>query len=89
MIAAHISSQYFHLSPVLAAQAERLKWRAVQVTDRLARQEQLVLPSRWVLMSAAPSAIERVAQSDGATFDLGTPLLWTDSRHNLIEILVW
>jgi hypothetical protein len=89
VIAAHISSQYFHLSPVLAAQAERLKWRAVQITDRLARKEQLVLPSRWVLMSAAPSAIEKVAQSNGATSELGKPLLWTDSRHNLLEILVW
>jgi spermidine synthase len=89
VIAAHISSQYFNLSPVLAAQTERLHWQAVEITDRLARQEQLTLPSRWVLMSPALSAIEKVALSDGATRNLGTLRLWTDSRHSLYEMLLW
>ena len=89
VIATHISSQYFNLSPVLAAQTERFHWQAVEITDRLARPEQLTLPSRWVLMSPALSAIEKVALSDGATRNLGTPQLWTDSRHNLYEMLLW
>jgi hypothetical protein len=89
LIAVHISNRHLDLKPVLAALGEHFELTSVSL-ENAARLERLVASSTWVLMTRNPAllesdAIARSSQALGASS--GPPILWTDERTSLVQVL--
>lgn len=87
IVAVHISNHNFDLRPVLLANAERLKWKAICIEDISFDASRMTLPTYWVLMSPEPSTLEATGIAQAKTVPMTKAILWSDARHSLIQIL--
>ncbi len=86
ILACHISNLHFNLRPVMAGLASA---RELSVAFYLneADPKSAALPSIWALLSRTPGRLEQVGQADAFRPSAGKPILWTDNRSNLLEVL--
>jgi len=86
VLACHISNMHFDLRPVITGIANELNLASViRISDE--NLEQATHPATWALLSRQP---ETLAGSVGLESTVGAsrqPIVWTDDRSNLFEVL--
>ena len=97
MIAAHISSRYVDLVPVMLALARHYElaeayvpWPPGEVTIKWVEEKGLsVTPSQWMLLARRSRVLERPPIREATQFPpVNRPLrLWTDQSNNMLQVL--
>lgn len=97
VIAAHISSRYVDLVPVVTALAQHhalaeafIPWPPGDSGIDWAEEKGLALaPSQWMLLAREPQRLQRSPIREAAQVWEGNraPRLWTDQSNNLLEVL--
>jgi len=95
VLAIHISNGHFDLRPVVEAIADRFSLAVVDVqtdyvdvqTEHHERDELKRSTSKWLLLSADPSALTVGGLQDAARKRQHRRILWTDRHSNLFEVL--
>lgn len=86
VLAFHITNIHFDLRPVLAGLAEEFGLaHTVVVSDGQPKRGTFV--SMWGLMSRNPTQLPKAREGEPAFASDRSPLLWTDDRNNLFEVL--
>ncbi len=86
ILAYHISNLHFDLQPVIAGLANS-RDLSVAFHRNQADPETAALASIWALVSHSPERLAQVTQEETAQPPKGRPILWTDNRSNLLEVL--
>ncbi len=87
-LAVHVSSRYLDLAPVVYGLAERLKLGAVQIYA--ADSQHSGWMANWIILSRSQGLLKTLraaSDNDEPEAPQGPLPLWTDQRHNLLEIL--
>jgi hypothetical protein len=85
-IAIHITNHYVNLEPVLRALAEKFDLKQIQI--ELTKSENSGFRTKWILLTKNDKLEEElkdVAKKPDA--NRPPPVLWTDARSNLFEVL--
>ncbi len=90
----HISNLYLNLRPVLGDLAKDANLFALSQEDRMTSPSQIEegkLPSRWVVMSRDPQALDPLSRDPRWQRLTGRPgvRVWTDDYSNILQIFRW
>ncbi len=91
VLAFHISNNYLDLAPVLHGAADRLGLARIETRISRSMPEPWQFTSDWMLLSRDPAVLAHPAlvalrhEGDAPR----APIVWTDDRSNLLEVLVW
>jgi hypothetical protein len=90
ILAVHISNLHFDLRPLLTGLAQESGLTAKTLVNK-ARHETSTTFAIWTLLSRDPATLDAIALAPGEVHDLApprkSPLVWTDNRSNLMEVL--
>jgi hypothetical protein len=83
----HTSNRYLDLTRVVRAAAEKLGIRSIEIHSPKVP-EQLINSAEWMILTKNEQLIAELAQYEGPPDDSPKPpVLWTDARSSLFEIL--
>jgi hypothetical protein len=84
---AHTSNRYLDLTRVVRAAAEQLELRAIEIHSPKVP-EQLINSAEWMILTRNEQLIAELTQYEEVADDSQQPpVLWTDARSSLFEIL--
>ena len=87
-LALHVSNRHLDLAPVVYGLAEHFEFTAVRVMTP--ESQQGGWPADWIVVSRNQKLLERLRADEGNSTPAAPapPLpVWTDQRHNLLEVL--
>lgn len=86
VLACHISNLHFDLRPVIAGlAADSGLTQAIVCSD--GDLETAARPATWALLARRPELLAKFAAANSEANSPQTPILWTDDRSNLFEVL--
>lgn len=87
VLACHISNLHFDLQPVMAGLAQEFGFH-YKIVRSLPDPQTATNPAVWCILARDPEVLRRLfAEADSASPPARKPLLWTDERSNLLDVL--
>lgn len=86
ILACHISNLHFNLKPVVAGLAAE-QGLSVAFHRNEPDAQTAALAASWAMIARNPDCLSQVIPSEGTTPSVGRPIVWTDNRSNLLEVI--
>jgi hypothetical protein len=86
ILACHISNLHFNLKPVVAGLAAE-QGISVAFHRNAPDPQTAALAASWAILARTPERLAQALASEDSTPTSGRPIVWTDNRSNLLEVM--
>ncbi|MEO8268140.1 MAG: fused MFS/spermidine synthase [Aureliella sp.] len=86
ILACHISNLHFNLKPVVAGLAAEHRL-SVSFHRNTPDARTAALAASWAMIARTPECLAQTIPSEAETPPVGRPIVWTDNRSNLLEVM--